>query len=196
MKSMTASISRCSRRLSFALALALLLLAFAALDAHADGISVRSARLVTADDGGYALEANFDLALNPTLEEALTKGVSLYFLLEFDVIRKRWYWVDEKVIDRQLQYKLSFNALTSQYRLGAGPLYQNFDTLAEALDLLAHVRRRQIVEPGVLKKDNSYSAAVRMRLDVSQLPKPFQLSAFGSRDWNIGSDWYRWTVTP
>ena len=157
---------------------------------------MRNARLVASDDGSYALEANFDLALNATLEEALTKGVSLYFLLEFEVIRKRWYWVDEKVADRQQQYKLSFNALTGQYRLGAGPLYQNFETLAEVLDLLAHVRRRQVVEPGALKKDNTYVAAVRMRLDVSQLPKPFQLSAFGSRDWNIGSDWYRWTVTP
>jgi hypothetical protein len=196
MKSMTASILRCSRRLSLAFALALVFLLGGFTFAHADGISVRNARLVANDEGSYALEANFDLALNSTLEEALTKGVSLYFLLEFDVIRKRWYWVDEKVVDRQQQYKLSFNSLTGQYRLGAGPLYQNFETLGEALDLLAHVRRRQVVEPGVLRKDNTYVAAVRMRLDVSQLPKPFQLSAFGSRDWNIGSDWYRWTVTP
>jgi hypothetical protein len=193
---MTAFFTRCCKRASLAFGLVLVLLFCGGpLVAQADGISVRSAKLVAGDDGSYALEANFDVALNPTLEEALSKGVSLYFLLEFEVIRKRWYWVDEKVVDRQQQYKLSFNGLTGQYRLGAGPLYQNFETLSEAIDFLAHARRRQVIEPGVLKKDNTYITAVRMRLDVSQLPKPFQLSAFGSRDWNIGSDWYRWTVT-
>jgi hypothetical protein len=41
-----------------------------------------------------------------------------------------------------------------------------------------------------------YQAAVRMRLDVSQLPKPFQITAFGSREWNLSSDWHRFAVTP
>jgi len=53
-----------------------------------------------------------------------------------------------------------------------------------------------IAEPGTLKKDSTYGAALRMRLDTSQLPRPFQITAVGSRDWNIGSDWYRWTVAP
>jgi hypothetical protein len=48
----------------------------------------------------------------------------------------------------------------------------------------------------VLGKGNTYIAGVRMRLDVSQLPKPFQLNALASRDWNFGSEWYRWSVTP
>jgi hypothetical protein len=75
-------------------------------------------------------------------------------------------------------------------------LYQNFATLADALEVLSRVRRHNEIEPGVLKKDTSYVAAVRLRLDTSQLPKPFHLSALGSRDWNIASEWYRWTVTP
>jgi hypothetical protein len=37
---------------------------------------------------------------------------------------------------------------------------------------------------------------VRLRLDTSQLPKPFHLTALGSREWNIASEWHRWTVTP
>jgi hypothetical protein len=61
---------------------------------------------------------------------------------------------------------------------------------------LKRVRLTDLFEPGTLKKDSTYTAAVRMRLDTSQLPRPFQLSAVGSRDWNIGSDWYRWTVAP
>jgi hypothetical protein len=39
----------------------------------------------------------------------------------------------------------------------------------------------------------SYNAALRFRLDVGELPKPLQVSAFGRKDWNLSSDWYRWT---
>jgi len=61
---------------------------------------------------------------------------------------------------------------------------------------MSRVRRRGEVEAGTLKKDSTYTAALRLRLDTTQLPKPFQINALGSREWNIGSDWYRWTVTP
>ncbi len=172
-----------------------LALALASALAGAEGIEVRRAALVPAEEG-FFLEADFEIALTPTLEEALNKGVPLYFLTEFEVIRPRWYWFNDKVFGTQQQYRLSYNALTRQYRIGVGALYHNFGALAEALDFLTRVRRRQVLEHGVLVKGNTYTAGVRMRLDVSQLPKPFQLNAVASRDWNLASDWYRWTVTP
>jgi hypothetical protein len=171
-----------------------LTLAFGAV-AHAEGIEVRNAALVAGEDG-YFLEADFEIALNPTLEEALNKGVPLYFLLEFEVIRPRWYWLNEKVLNNQQQYRLAYNALTRQYRLGLGSLFQNFGSLSETLDFLSRVRRRQVLEQGTLTKGTTYVAGVRMRLDISQLPKPFQLNALASRDWNFGSEWHRWSVTP
>lgn len=193
---MTASSTRCCRRISLLAALVALWLAVGLpLFARADGIEVRKATLSVAEDG-YVLEANFDIALTTTLEDALNKGVSLYFLLEFELIRPRWYWFNDKIADTQQRYRLSYNALTRQYRIGVGNLYQNFGALADALEVMSRVRRREEIEPGTLRKDTVYTAALRLRLDTSQLPKPFQLSALGSRDWNIGSDWYRWTVTP
>ncbi len=193
---MTAFITRCCKSnslLSVLAALAWLLLAAPA--AQGEGIDVRHASLVAGEEG-YYLEADFEIALNSTLEDALHKGVPLYFLLEFEVIRPRWYWLNEKVIDTRQQYRLAFNALTRQYRLGVGSLYQNFRALPEALDFLTRVRRRQVLETGVLSKGSTYTVGVRMRLDVSQLPKPFQLNALASRDWNFGSEWHRWSVTP
>ncbi|MEO8440990.1 MAG: DUF4390 domain-containing protein [Betaproteobacteria bacterium] len=166
-----------------------------AVAAHAEGIEVRNAALVAGEEG-YFLEADFEITLNPTLEEALNKGVPLYFLLEFEVMRPRWYWLNEKVLNTQQQYRIAYNALTRQYRLGLGSLFQNFGSLSEALDFLSRVRRRQVLEPGILSKGSTYVAGVRMRLDVSQLPKPFQLNALASRDWNFGSEWHRWSVTP
>lgn len=163
--------------------------------APAQGIEVKKASL-TATEDAYVLEADFSIALTPALEDILSKGVSLYFLLEFELIRPRWYWFNDKIAESQQQYRLSYNALTRQYRIGAGSLYQNFATLSEALEVMSRVRRRQDIEAGSLRKDTAYTAALRLRLDTSQLPKPFHLTALGSREWNIGSDWYRWTITP
>ena len=193
---MMAFSTRCCRKLSCIIALVATWLALAApLAAFADGIEVKRAAFRTTEDGGV-LEADFEIALNHTLEGALSKGVPLYFVLDFELIRPRWYWVNERVAASQQQYRLSYNALTRQYRIGVGNLYQNFTTLAEALGFMSRVQRREDIEPGILRKDASYAAAVRLRLDTAQLPKPFQLNTLGSRDWNLTSDWYRWTVSP
>jgi len=187
---------RCCRRASLLAGLAALWLGLAApYVAQASGIEVRKASLAAVDDS-YVLEAEFGVALTPTLEEVLNRGVALYFQMEFELIRSRWYWFNEKIANTQQLYKLSYNALTRQYRIGVGTLYQNFGTLDEALEVMSRVRRREELEGGALKKDSTYTAALRLRLDTTQLPKPFQINALGSREWNIGSDWYRWTVTP
>ncbi len=188
--------TRCCRNFKSLVALAACALALiVCAGAQAEGIEVRNAALVAGEEG-YFLEADFEITLNPTLEEALNKGVPLYFLLEFEIIRPRWYWLNEKVLNNQQQYRLAYNALTRQYRLGLGSLFQNFGSMSEALDFLSRVRRRNVLEPGTLSKGTTYTAGVRMRLDVSQLPKPFQLNALASRDWNFGSEWHRWSVTP
>jgi hypothetical protein len=162
---------------------------------RAQGIEVRGAAFYFTEEA-YVLEAEFDITLTHTLEEALNKGVPLYFLLEFELIRPRWYWLNEKIFSTELEYRFSYNALTRQYRVGVGPLHQNFATQAEALAFMSRIRRAQPIEPGTLRKDTAYVAALRLRLDTSQLPKPFQLNALGSREWTLNSDWFRWSVTP
>jgi hypothetical protein len=157
-------------------ALVALWLAAAAFAVQAQGIEVRKASF-TAGEDYYVLEAQFD------------------FALEFELIRPRWYWFNERVIHLTQQSRLSYNALTRQYRLGVGNLHQSFGSLEEALEVMSRVRRREEIEPGTIRRE-TYIAGVRMRLDTSQLPKPFQLTALGSREWYIGSDWFRWTVTP
>jgi hypothetical protein len=191
---------RCCRRLAHQSSpllsrffLTLVLVLGNAFAATPQGIDVRRPTLTPVEDH-IVLEAEFDIALTSTLEEVLSKGVPLYFLLEFELIRPRWYWFNERVAYIQQEYRLSYNALTRQYRVGVGNLHQNFTTLAEALELMSRVRRRIEIDPATLKRD-TYIAALRFRLDTSQLPKPFQLNALVAREWNLGSDWYRWSVT-
>jgi hypothetical protein len=196
---MTVFSTRYCRSLNLLSALLVLWLAGTVLlwsaSAHAQGIELRKASATITDDA-YLIDAQFDVALTPTLEEVLSKGVPLYFMMDFELIRPRWYWFNDRVVALHQQYRLQYNALTRQYRLGHGNLYQNFPTLGEALDVMSRVSRRQEVEPGLLRRDLSYIAAIRMRLDTSQLPKPFQLSALASRDWQLNSDWHRWSVNP
>jgi len=164
----------------------------------AEGIHVKSAEL-SLNGGDYYLEANFEVGLTHTLEDALNKGLPLHFVIEFELIRPRWYTLylwNKSLIEIEQQYRLSYNALTRQYRLSFGALHQNFATLEEALALLGRLRPRFIADAGLLDQEKVYDAAIRMRLDVSQLPKPFQINALASRDWNLSSEWFRWTVSP
>lgn len=175
--------------------LAIVVLVLCALVVRAENIDVKSAAVVLRDDG-YWLDADFEITLTPTLEDILAKGVPLNFLMELELIRPRWYWLNEKVITLTQQYKLSYNSLTRQYRISIGTLYQNFPALNDAVRFMGRLRNAPVADKGVLQPGQTYAAAIRMRLDVSQLPKPFQITAFGSRDWNISSDWYRFPVSP
>jgi hypothetical protein len=174
-------------------------LLFAALTvaglAAADTIPVKSAEL-RADDEAYVLNAEFDLAFNPTLEEALDKGVALSFVLEFELVRPRWYWFDEKTLSYSTQYRVSYNALTRQFRVASGLLTQAFDSLDEVQRFLSRVTARRVAARAELVKGMNYEAAIRLRLDVSALPKPFQVNALASREWSLQSEWYRWSFAP
>ncbi len=166
-------------------------LTFLAAPARAGNIDVDNARLFPLEEGGYALAADFKIDFNPRLEEAVTKGVTLYFTLDFELERPRWFWVDERVVNRSQTWRLSYHALTRQYRLSAGTLHLSFPSLEEAIQVLSRVRRWQVIDTP-LKPGDTYQAALRMRLDISLLPKPFQVSALASRDWNLNSDWVQW----
>jgi hypothetical protein len=171
------------------------LLALATLPARADTIAVRGAELHE-EDGEVLLSADFDFTLNATLDEALSRGIPLYIDLEFTLTRPRWYWVDEKVVDQVTTYRLSYAPLTRQYRIGTGLMSQSFATLDEVERFIGRVTSRPVARAAQLAKGTRYDAAIRLKLDASQLPKPLQVSALASREWQLASDWLRWSFTP
>ena len=172
-----------------------LLLALVAPLAFADGIAVKSASLDLGDEG-WQLSADFDITFSPRLEEAVNRGVPLYLVVDFEVARPRWYWLDEKPLQSSITYKVSYTPLLRQYRLSVGNQYQNFTRLDEVTRVLSRLRNLQVAKAGAFAKGITYQAGIRMRLDTAQLPKPFQLDALASRDWSLASDWFRWNVTP
>lgn len=181
-----------------AVALVLAALAFSPLPAAAsERIELRSAELQPAADGeGIVLNAAFDFELPWTLEDAVNRGVPLYFVVDFELYRSRWYWLDERRVATSLTYRLSFSPLTRQYRLARGTLALSFETLGSALAALRRVSHWTVIDSGVLVAGSSYWAQVRMRLDTAQLPRPFQIGALTSRDWTLASDWRNVPVKP
>ena len=161
----------------------------------ADGITVNSSSLEATDDG-WQLNSEFNITFSPRLEEAVNRGVPLYFVVEFELARPRWYWFDEKPIQFTQTYKVSYTPLLRQYRISVGNASQNFTRFDEVTRVLSRLRGLPVAAKGSLTNGVAYQASVRMRLDTAQLPKPFQFDAISSRDWSLASDWYRWSVTP
>lgn len=173
----------------------------------AEGIVINKAEARLTEEG-YQLSADFNIQLSQTVETALKHGVTLNFVSEFAINRSRWYWLDTDVAREEQITKLSYNALTQQYRITRGSLFQSFQELKDALSVLGH----QIAPPvpqDLLQKDgggyfsrlmkkgsNCCSAYAHMRLDVTLLPKPLQVNALTNEDWNLESKPYRWEILP
>jgi hypothetical protein len=171
----------------------ILVASLAASAARAEGIEVLQASVRPAEEG-LVLDADFAFDLTPRLADIVANGVPLYFRVDFELTRPRWYWFDETTATRRLQLRLSYHALSRQYRLSTGLLQQSFATLEEALNVLKRVRNWLVVDRTVPLSGGDYEAAVRMRHDTTLLPKPFQLSALTGRELHLESPWRRFTV--
>jgi hypothetical protein len=156
----------------------------------AEGIKIKSFELEKVDND-WLLNATFQIELSPGLEDAVQKGVVLYFQTEFDLTRSRWYWFDEKSALVQRQTRLSYQPLTQQYRIASEGFTFSSKTISEALQAVGSVGGWHVIDNAQLDPGKSYTAAMRMTLDLSKLPKPFQVNALNNRDWNVSSDWYR-----
>lgn len=174
-------------RLFIAALVALCMLA-APISRAADGVEIVQAHLEQSEEG-VKLSTTFDFELHRGLVDALNRGVPLYFTTEVEITRKRWYWFDEETVSAARTVRISYNVLTRQYHAAAlGQLQQNFPTLEDALLTVRRPARWVVAEPGKLKRGETYLVAVSMALDVTQLPKPFQVHALNSSDWRLSSD--------
>ncbi len=161
--------------------------------ARADEIEIRETELRFGEDG-LVLNAEFSFDLNARLADAVRNGIPLYFVVEFELTRPRWYWFDEKTLTRSLQMRLSYHALSRQYRLSTGALSLSFATLDQAEGVMRRVRNWVIAERPSYPADAEFEAAVRMRLDRTLLPKPFQLSALTNSEWHLESTWKKFPL--
>ncbi len=198
---MTDSFTHCWKnarinRLAACLA-ACLLLAMPAMAADPEAVSdVTELRLERSPEG-LVLFANVRLELPNAVEDALNKGIAMVFLAEADVVRQRWYWTDKKVATAQRHMRLAFQPLTRRWRLNvaSGPMTSNslglalnlnFDSLSEAMATMLRISSWKIADAGVIETNATLRVEFRFGLDMTQLPRPFQIGAFGQADWRVG----------
>ena len=184
--------SQCIKQFTLCVLMALSL--FSAV-ANAEGIKLKSAELERVDND-WLLNATFKIELSPGLEDAVQKGVVLYFQTEFDVTRSRWYWFDEKPAMAQRLTRLSYQPMTQQYRIASEGFTFSAKTIFEALQAVGSIGGWRVIDGSQIDASKSYTAALRMTLDLSKLPKPFQVNALNNRDWNVTSDWVRFPFLP
>ncbi len=173
----------------------LLMIGLMPMSARGQSAAVSNAKLEFTEDG-YQLNADFELQLTTGMQEAVRKGVPLYFIAEFQLTRGRWYWLDQSVISATRDRRVSYAPLTDQYRIAVSGISQNVSSFDDVRRVLSRVRSWTVAEKGQLKPGEKYEAALRFRLDTSQLPKPFQLNVITSKEWSLASDWHRWSFTP
>ncbi len=172
--------------------------------ASADGAAPASISSLQAErsDGAVFLNAQVAFDLPAPIEDVLLKGIPLFFVAEAEVRRDRWYWYDKKLAVATRHMRLAYQPLTRRWRLNVsnnsgsngsngsglgGGLPQYFDTLAEALSKVQRINRWRIVELAELDPDVLHTVELSFKLDISQLPRPFQIGLIGQSDWNIST---------
>lgn len=172
------------------------------LPAHAQSsansqVEVSELRLERSE-GALLLQSTLRLDLSSSIEDALQKGMPIYFVTEVELMRDRWYWYDKKVGHATRHYRLAYQPLTRKWRLNvsrdpigavglASSLSQTFETLPEALSAIRRTVNWKLADLSDLDIDNKLTLSFKFRLDVSQLPRPFQMMAGSQAEWNLSA---------
>jgi len=149
-------------------------------------------------DEELQLSAQLQFEISSAVEEALVKGIPMVFVISADVVKERWYWYDKKLVAAERFMRLAYQPLTRRWRLNvsSGPvvnngvglaLNQSFDTLAQALSAMKRIAKWKIADTSDIDLSGKYKLDFRFKLDLSQLPRPFQIGALGQSDWDVSA---------
>lgn len=139
---------------------------------------------IVRNDEGVMLTFALHFDLPRGVEDALTKGVPLYFVAEAEVFRDRWYWRDKKVTKASRVWRVAYQPLTRKFRVSFGGLNQSFDSMADALASVRRVAGWKIAEPSQID-DGRHYVEFTYRLDTTLLPRPMQIGIGGQPEWTL-----------
>lgn len=158
-------------------------------------VELQGLKLERIEQGVY-LSANLQFDMPSLLEDAMLKGVSLYFVTEVDIVRERWYFYDKNVAHVERHVRVSFMPLTRRWRVSVSPkpfsagglgmnMGETYDSLDDALVSVRRLVQWRVTQVSELEADSKQSIELSFRLDLTQLPRPLQMGAAGQSDWNI-----------
>lgn len=156
-----------------------------AAPAKAQGVELLTLK-TSREDGALNLEFLARVNLPRAVEDALSKGVPVYFVAEATLLRNRWYWRDQRVARVSRSWRLALQPLTGAWRVSLGGLNQTYASLDEALAAVSRSGGWRLADADRLERDGSYYVEFGYRLDSSQLPGPMQFGLGGGADWSVG----------
>ena len=136
-------------------------------------------------EGGVVLDFVANLTLSKAVEDALRRGVPVYFVAEASVYQPRWYWRDNRIARVEHSWRLSYQPLTSAWRVSLGAFSQSYPSLEEALGTITRIAHWRIADAGV-SDSGKYYVEFTFKLDSSQLPRPMQLDLGAQAEWHLG----------
>jgi hypothetical protein len=171
--------------LGLAMAVSVVLSLLAVPAARAQGIELASLQ-VGRNDGALVVDFNVRINLSRSVEDALSRGVPLYFVAQAELYRNRWYWRDARIARVSRTWRLAFQPLTGSWRVGIGGLNQTFATQGEALAAMSRITNWRLADAAQIDPDIRHYVEFSFRLDTTQLPSPMQISVPGSAEWSLG----------
>lgn len=142
------------------------------------------------------VSVNWRFEVPSTLEDALLKGIPIYFVTEVDISRERWYFYDKRVAHAERHVRVSYLPLTRRWRINVSAqpfsagglgmsLAQTYDSLDEAMTAVRRLVQWRVAHAADVESDAKQTLVINFRLDLTQLPRPLQIGAAGQSDWNI-----------
>ena len=134
---------------------------------------------------GLELSFSTRFELTRVAEDALMKGVPIYFVAEASILRNRWYWRDARTARASRSWRLAWQPLTRQFKVSTGGLSQSYSNLTDALLSLRGAVGWRIADNRDLDDDGRFYLEFNYRLDTSQLPKPMQIGLGSPQGWGL-----------
>lgn len=142
------------------------------------------------EDGALVLTARLTLALPEVVQDALQRGVPVFFEAEASVLRRRRYWFNRRLARERRYMRLAYQPLTRHWVLttsnrpldggaGAHAISSAFDTLGDALAATGRMERWQVASAAQLAGGGRQALRFRFRLDAKRLPAAMQIGAMG-----------------
>ncbi|BDU59298.1 hypothetical protein LMORI2_22800 [Limnohabitans sp. MORI2] len=159
-------------------------------------------------DAALSMSANWRFDLPSALEDALLKGITLYFVTEVEITQERWYVYNQRVAQAERHVRLFYQPLTRRWRVNISPqpfsvtglgmsLGQSYDSAEEAMGAVRRIVQWRIANATDYNPEAKQTISINFKLDLKQLPRPLQIGATGQSDWNIGfSKTQRLELTP
>jgi hypothetical protein len=147
-------------------------------------------------EDAYVLSSTLNFELPQAVEDALSKGIALFFMAEVQVAKERWYWYDKYVAKQERHYRLSYNPLSRRWRLATSSkpipnsglgvnMGVSYDSLSEALSAIKRSSEWRVVEATEIEPSGKYRLDYQFKLDLTQFPRPFQIGTLGESDWSM-----------